>query len=212
VKDLAGKTAVVIGGGHGIGRGIALAMARESMAKLPFDACDVLIIDEFGKNISGTGMDTNIVGRKHRYHVAGPDETPKILRIIIRGLTPQSHGNAIGLGLVEFCHTKLVEAMDPHATFVNGVTSGNVAGAMIPVHYDTDRKLLAAALATIGMTEPADARVMWIRNTLELAEVECSEAYLTQLSQRPELRQLTDLREVPFGTDGNLPNMADLSS
>ena len=189
-----------------------LAMARESMAKLPFDACDVLIIDEFGKNISGTGMDTNIVGRKHRYHVAGPDETPKILRIIIRGLTPQSHGNAIGLGLVEFCHTKLVEAMDPHATFVNGVTSGNVAGAMIPVHYDTDRKLLAAALATIGMTEPADARVMWIRNTLELAEVECSEAYLTQLSQRPELRQLTDLREVPFGTDGNLPNMADLSS
>jgi antitoxin (DNA-binding transcriptional repressor) of toxin-antitoxin stability system len=188
-----------------------LALAQASMAKLPFDECDVLIIDEIGKNISGTGMDTNVVGRKHHYHVAAAEETPKILRIVIRGLTPQSHGNAIGLGLAEFCHTKLVSAMDSQATFVNGVTSGNVAAAMIPVHFETDRELLATALATIGMKEPAHARVMWIRNTLALSELECSEAYLSEIQQRPELQQLTGLRDIPFADDGNLPNMADLS-
>ena len=73
------------------------------MPRLPFDAADILLIDEIGKDISGTGMDTNVVGRKFSDHRAVDDETPKIKRIIVRGLTQNTHRNASGIGLAEFC-------------------------------------------------------------------------------------------------------------
>ena len=187
-----------------------LALATRSMAKLPFDHCDVLIIDEIGKNISGTGFDTNVVGRKLRYHGAGENEFPQVRRIVLRGLTTQSHGNAVGLGLAEFCHSRIVKSMDQRATFLNGITSGNVAAAMIPVHFDTDQELIEAALATIGMVSPTDARLLWIRNTLDLSEIECSDAYLAETSQRDDLQALTPPRPLPLGSDGNLPSIAQL--
>ncbi len=183
-----------------------LALAQRWMARLPFDHADILLIDEIGKEISGSGMDTNIVGRKHYEHDAAPDEFPKIKRIIVRSLSERTHGNATGLGLSEFCLTRAVKAMDARMTWVNVITAGNPSGGMIPPHYDTDRETLEIALGTIGLVEPPRAKLLWIRNTLDLAEVECSETYLETARQRPDLEVLVEPRPLQFDAAGNLPS------
>ncbi len=181
-----------------------LVLAKRWMPKLPFDTADVLVIDEIGKNISGSGMDTNVVGRKFLDHRAADDEWPKVKRIIIRDLSEPTHGNAAGIGMAEFCTTRVVEKTDWRITRINCLTGGHPTGAMTPVFYDADREVLAAALSTIGLTEPAQARLLWIRNTLELAEVECSAAYLDEARGRDDLEILTDPRDLPLDDAGNL--------
>lgn len=182
-----------------------LQEAARLLPRLPFREVDVLIVDEIGKNISGTGMDTNVVGRKFNDHEAMPDEWPKVRRIIVRSLTDQTRGNAAGIGIAEFAKSEAVRRMDTHKTWVNGLTAGHISCAMTPLHYETDRELLDAALPTIGITEPPDAKVLWIKNTLELAEVECSTAYLNAARQRTDLEILTPPRPLPLDDSGNLP-------
>jgi hypothetical protein len=182
-----------------------LALARRWLPRLPFDHADILLVDEIGKEISGCGMDTNVIGRKALIHQAAPHETPKIKRVIVRGLTEQTHGNAAGIGYAEFCLTRAVQAMDRHSTWTNVTTAGYPAVGMVPPHYDTDRETLAVALGTIGLVEPARAKLLWIRNTLDVAEVECSEAYLEAARQRDDLAMLTAPRPLPFDDAGNLP-------
>jgi hypothetical protein len=182
-----------------------LVLAKQWMPKLPFPAADVLLIDEIGKNISGTGMDTNVVGRKFLDHAAAEHEYPKIRNIVLRGLTEETHGNATGLGLAEFCLTRLVEQMDVQVTRTNCLTGGHASGAMIPVHYRTDREVLDAVLPIIGLREPQDARLMWIHNTLDVAEVECSATYLAEARKRPDLEILSDPRPLPLDDRGILP-------
>ncbi|HZZ26461.1 MAG TPA: lactate racemase domain-containing protein [Pirellulales bacterium] len=182
-----------------------LVLAKAWMPRLPFRLVDILIIDEMGKNISGAGIDTNVVGRKQSANKAGDGEFPKVRRIIVRSLTPASHGNAVGIGMVEFCTTRLLQQHDRHATWTNILTSGNLGMVKYPLHYDTDRQLLDAALPTIGLTEPANAKMLWIKNTLHLAEVECSAAYLPEARTRSDLEILTPLRDLPLDAAGNLP-------
>jgi hypothetical protein len=189
-----------------------LVLAKQWMPRLPFKQADLLLIDELGKNISGSGMDTNVVGRKYLDHVAREDEFPKIRNIFIRGLTPETHGNATGIGLAEFALTRAVDAMDRHATRTNCLTGGHATGAMIPLHYETDLEVLDVALPQSGLTDPPDAKLMWIRNTLEVAEVECSAAYLAEAQSRNDLEILTDSRPLPFDGTGTLPNMIEVGS
>ncbi len=182
-----------------------LRQAVAWMPRLPFDKVDVLLVDEIGKNISGAGLDTNVVGRKFNDHAAAPDEVPKVRRIIIRGMSSATHGNAIGLGMTEFCKTSLIEQMDRQATWLNGLIAGHVSAAMQPLHFPTDRELLDAALSTLGLVEPPNARVMWIKNTLDLGELACSTAYLKETDGRADLKILTEPAEFPLDTAGNLP-------
>lgn len=182
-----------------------LQMARRWLPRLPFDQADILLVDEIGKEISGCGMDTNVIGRKALIHQAAPHESPKIKRIIVRGLTEQTHGNATGIGYAQFCLTRAVTAMDRRSTWINVTTSGYPAVGMIPPHYDTDRETIEVALGTIGMTEPHRAKLLWIRNTLDVVEVECSEAYLEAARGSGSLEILTGLRALPLDAAGNLP-------
>ncbi|RMF99971.1 MAG: DUF2088 domain-containing protein [Planctomycetota bacterium] len=180
-----------------------LEQARRLMPKLPFDRADVLIIDRIGKDISGTGLDTNVVGRKRDDHKAVGDERPRIRAICIRGLSPGSHGNAIGIGMAEFCRREAIEAMDREATVVNAMTSNHISAAMLPPDFATDREMLDAALAyTRSNSEP---RVLWIRDTLHLEQIECSAAYLSEAMQRDELEIVVPPRSLPFDAAGNLP-------
>jgi hypothetical protein len=110
-----------------------LVLAKQWMPRLPFDQVDVLTIDEIGKNISGSGLDTNVVGRKYLDHRAADEEYPKVKKIIVRGLTAETHGNAAGIGLAEFCLSRVVEQMNVQATRVNCLTGGHPTGAMIPL-------------------------------------------------------------------------------
>ena len=184
-----------------------LELAKKLMPRLPFDFVDVLLIDRMGKDLSGVGFDPNVAGRKFNDHKAVEGELPKARRICLRGLTPASHGNATGMGMAEFCTSRFLREVDPAATRLNCLVSGHVSAAMPPLDYETDRKMLAAALGTLGLVEPPNAKLIWIADTLHLAELECSAAYLDEAQRRNELEILTDLRELPFGTDGNLPDI-----
>ena len=188
-----------------------LVLAKQWMPRLPFDQVDVLTIDEIGKNISGSGLDTNVVGRKYLDHRAADEEYPKVKKIIVRGLTDETHGNAAGIGLAEFCLSRVVEQMNMQATRVNCPTGGHPTGAMIPLDYETDRETLDMALSTIGLIPPQESRLMWIRDTLDVAEVECSAVYLEEAQQRSDLEVLTPLRDMPFDGDGNLPEVHALA-
>jgi Lactate racemase N-terminal domain len=182
-----------------------LVLAKKWMPRLPFGNVDILIIDEMGKNISGAGIDTNVVGRKRGLLQAGKDEYPKVKRIIVRSLTEASHGNAVGLGYVDVCKTSLLNSHDRHATWTNIITSGNLGGMKYPMHFETDREILDVALPSIGLTPPQDAKVLWIKNTLHLKEVECSATYLADAKRRDDLEILTPLGDLPLDSSGNLP-------
>jgi hypothetical protein len=183
-----------------------LTLAKQWLPRLPFDFAHILLIDEIGKDISGAGMDTNVVGRKFRDGGQAFNETPKIRRIIVRGLSKATHGIAHGVGIADFCKTRVVHETDLKGTWINGLASGSVAISAFPLHFETDRELLDKSLAIIGLVEPQDAKLMWIKNTLDLAEVECSAAYLEEARGRADLEVLTGLRDLPLDGDGNLPD------
>ena len=187
-----------------------LVLAKRWMPRLPFEAGDILLVDEMGKNISGTGMDTNVIGRKFAWHSAGPGETPKIGNICVRGLTHETHGNAVGMGMVEFALTRAIEQMDMDITRINCLTGGGPVGGMIPFHYDTDREVLDAALPLIGWKPPTQARLMWIRNTLDVEELECSVMYLDEARDRDDLEILIEPRPLPLDRHGMLPEVKSL--
>lgn len=188
-----------------------LSLAKRLMPRLPFDRADLLLIDRIGKNISGTGLDTNVVGRKFNDRCAAPDELPKIKLIAVRGLTPQTHGNAVGLGIAEFCRSCVLDEMDSDATRLNAIVAGHVSAAMLPVDYATDREILETALSTVGLVEPPDARVLWIHNTLELAEAACSAAYWPEAQRRADLEILHPPRDLPLDAAGQLADLPQWS-
>jgi hypothetical protein len=183
-----------------------LVLAKKWIPRLPFDRCHVLLVDQMGKNISGTGMDTNVIGRKYNDHKAMEDEWPKVKVLVARSLTEETHGNATGVGMAEFCTTRLIKQIDERKTRINCLTGGHVAAGMHPFDYETDREILDIALPTIGLAEPPNAKVLWIHNTLDLVEVECSEAYLAEARTKPNLEILTEPRAMPFDAAGNLPD------
>jgi hypothetical protein len=182
-----------------------LALARRWLMRLPFHEADLLVIDEIGKNISGSGMDTNVVGRKRalRSQPAAPDQ-PQMRHIFIRGLTEKTHGNAAGIGLADFTTTRLIQGMDYRATRINCLTAGYPEGAILPVHFDTDREVIDAALAIAGTRSVNEARIMRIRNTLELEELHVSESCLAE-KRCTEFAPMGPAREMSFDAAGNLP-------
>jgi hypothetical protein len=188
-----------------------LLLARQWMARLPFPAVDVLLVDRIGKDISGIGCDTNVIGRKFNNRKAVEGETPQVKRICFRGLTPQTHGNAIGIGLAEFVKSQLLRETDFHATRLNAIVSGDIGATMVPPDFETDRELLQTALGTIGLAPTERARLLWIADSLHLTEVECGAAYLDAARQRSDLEILTGLRELPFDAAGELPEMTALA-
>ncbi len=187
-----------------------LKLAKGWMPRVPFDQVDLLLIDEMGKNISGTGMDTNVVGRKFEDHRAVEGETPKVRAIALRGLTPETHGNAVGMGLAELCKSSMLRQTDLEATRLNAITASHLPAAMPPLDYETDREILDVAMQTMGLVEPPDCKLLWISNTLELVEVECSVAYLEATRRRDDLEILTPPRPLPLDAEGNLPGMKTL--
>ncbi|MDP6079202.1 MAG: lactate racemase domain-containing protein [Arenicellales bacterium] len=187
-----------------------LVLAKQWMPRLPFKQADLLVVDQIGKNISGSGMDSNVVGRKFLEHRAGDDEWPKVRTIFLRGLTEETHGNATGIGMAEFALTRAVDAMDIAITRRNCITGGSPTGAMIPLHYQTDQEVLEATLPEMGLTAVPDTKVMWIHNTLEVSELECSVAYLDEARQSNEIEILSEPRPLPLDNNGNLPDVTEL--
>jgi len=180
-----------------------LIESKDLMGRLPFDTLDLLIVDWMGKNISGTGMDTNVIGRMMQNFEPEP-EKPAILRIFVRDLTDESDGNATGVGLADFATTRLVEKYDRHSTYMNGITALGPQKSKIPFYYDTDREAIEVALSTVGLTPPEQAKVVRVENTLKLTEVDVSEALLDDAKLRSDLEVVGEMKSFEFDSDGNL--------
>lgn len=170
------------------GEAVLLETARENMPRLPVDKLDVLIIDEIGKNISGTGMDTNIVGR---IRIEGESEPlhPKIGRIVVLGLSQATNGNAYGMGLADFTTKKLVGAIDYKSTYANVIATTFVERAKIPVIAEDEDEAVALAIQTCGAEDASSARVVRIKNTLQLEEIEVSQSVLDLVADKVEILQ-----------------------
>ena len=180
-----------------------LVEAKSLMGRLPFDELDLLIVDWVGKNISGTGMDTNVIGRMMQNFEPEPAK-PAILRIFVRDLTEESDGNATGIGLADFTTTRLVNQIDRRATYMNGITALGPQKSKIPFYYDTDKEAISVALDTIGLTAPEDARVIRIESTLRLTELDISEALLADAKLHSSLKVIGEPEPFDFDAAGNL--------
>jgi hypothetical protein len=180
-----------------------LRQAKTWMARLPFDRVDLLIVDEMGKDISGSGMDTNVIGR-HTTFFEPRFETPRITFIVVCDLTPNTYGNATGIGNANFTTRRLADKVDWNATYLNCLTACAPDGARLPPVLDTARDAVAVALSCLGLDRPEQARVLRIRNTLRLAEVDVSEAFLAEVARRDDLTLVSDPAPLDFAPDGAL--------
>ncbi len=188
-----------------------LEQAKQLMARLPFDQLDVLIIDEMGKNISGTGMDTNVIGRIMFVGEQEP-ERPRITRILVMDLTGASHGNATGVGLADYIPQRLADKIDRKAVSTNCIAAMTPEKGRIPIALPSDRDAVQAALQTIGTVEPAQARVVHIRNTLELSTIAVSDALLSEVAKQPHLELIGDAAPLAFNEDGTLVRLENFDS
>ena len=188
-----------------------LKLAIQWLPRLPFPVADLLIIDQIGKNISGTGLDTNVVGRKYNDHAGTDRDTVRCKRIFVRGLTEETHGNATGIGISEFTNQRTADAIDRKITAINCITGLHPTAAMIPIAYETDRDAISQALHTCGLVEPPNAKVIQIKDTLHLADVLVSEKYLDELSGRNDLERLSEPDEMAFDAHGPLRAVDDLA-
>jgi hypothetical protein len=180
-----------------------LNYARSLMPRLPVADLDALIVEEIGKNYSGTGLDTNIIGRLRIEGVSEP-ESPSIKRIAALELSKESHGNANGVGLVDIVTQKLVDEIDKRATFLNCVTTGFLMRGATPVHFDTEREVAEALLASLGSKPAREVRLMQISDTLHLSESLASTALLEELRDRSDVRIIGPASSMSFTEDGRL--------
>jgi hypothetical protein len=182
-----------------------LARALELMPHFPFDEIDVLIVDEMGKNISGAGLDPNIINRMRVFRV--PDLPGTAIRVVtVLDLTSESHGNATGIGLADVTTRRLVEKIDFEATYINGFTSGlgAIERISLPVVAPSDRAAIMTSLRVCGRPDCLTARIVRIKNTLELREIDVSEGLLGEAETLPSLTPVSPLFDLPFNTEGRL--------
>lgn len=176
--------------------------AKELLPKLFFDQLEVLIIDEIGKNISGDGMDPNITGRYPTpYAHGGPD----VNKMVVLDLTPQTEGNANGVGTADFTTQRLVDKMDLEVTYANGLTSTVVAPTKIATTLPNDKEAIQAAVKTSNVLDFNQAKIVRIKNTLVLSQIEVSEALFEYVKQHPQMELASEPYDLPFDEHGNLP-------
>ena len=174
-----------------------LVRAREIMPGIPLKTFDILIVDEMGKNISGTGMDTNVIGFWRRF---GGVKDPDYITLIVLSLTPESHGNAMGIGLADLIPERLAAAIDRRTTWTNAMTSQWSMGR-IPITFPTDRDCIQAALSH---HEKGTPRVIRIKNTLELEQLAVSESCLPAIHSLTGIDIAGEPRQLAFDKDGAL--------
>ena len=176
-----------------------LAAARGAMARLPFAAADVLVVDEIGKDVSGVGMDPNVVGRGHD----GPrSHGPAVQRIVVRGLTPATEGNACGIGVADFGLRRCVDAVDTRKTWMNEITAKTTEGGRLPIALVTDRETLGAAIASCVAVDVASARFARVRSTKHMELLLVSEALLPDVLASGSCEVVEPLHPIAFDADG----------
>jgi len=178
-------------------------IAKRQMPQLYFDEIDVLIIDEMGKNISGAGFDPNITGRNRRF--VKWNFGPRVKKIVVLGLTHETHGNATGMGGADIITMRLFKEIDIPSTYANIITSMNLDGGAIPIVMNTECEAIQLAVKTVVRVKPENCRIVRIRNTLEIAQIQVSEPLLAEVRARPEQFQIVSpAAAFAFDSQGRL--------
>jgi hypothetical protein len=178
----------------------ALQLARTLVPRIPFPSFHLLVVDEMGKNISGTGMDTKVIGRGVELP---PGEAPKISMIYVRDLTRDSGGNAVGMGSADVIHERLYQKIDFEKTYLNARTALHPTGARLPIHLPSDREAFDLTLGHLGSPEPEEQRIVWIRNTLTLDRIAVSAPLAREAARLPRWRLLEKAYSAEFDAAGN---------
>jgi len=175
-----------------------LKLANSLLPRVPFDPLDLLIVDELGKNVSGSGMDYNVVGMWRRL---GGEKRPDFRQIAVLGITPQSEGNGLGVGIAGFTTRRVFDSLDLQKTYMNGLTAGALDAIKIPIVMASDLTACEAALKAANPSGPP--RVAWIKNTLELQDLLVSEALLSEVVGLPTLVVEGEPAELAVDDAGN---------
>ena len=178
--------------------------ARQFAPALPFEEADILIIDEMGKDISGTGFDTKVVGRIGLPLVAAEPTSPRIKRIMVCDLTEGSEGNAVGVGIVDIITQRLLDKIDMDALNINTITGVCPEIGKIPLAVKNDREAVEIAIKCVGLIPKDKLKIMRIKNTALLSEVVVSESYQEELAKRSDLEVVMEKKAMEFDTAGNL--------
>ncbi|HEV2426172.1 MAG TPA: DUF362 domain-containing protein [Terriglobia bacterium] len=178
-----------------------LALAKSMVPRIPFSKLDLLVVDEIGKNISGSGMDTKVIGRGIPF---APGEAPEIRMIYARDLTEESGGNGLGASLADIIHERLYRKIDFAKMHVNGRASLHPAVVGVPMWFGADRDALEFALRAIGSPEPGEQRAAWIRNTLCLDRILVSESLAAEADGLDGWRVAAAGREIGFDGAGDV--------
>lgn len=183
---------------------VEIELLEEAKARIPklfFEQIDVLVVDEIGKEISGDGMDPNVVGRYPTpYAYGGPD----VNKIVILDLTDETEGNANGIGTADFTTRHCVNKVDYEKIYANGLTSTVVAPTKIPTTLDSDKQAFQAAIKTSNILDFTQVRLVRIKNTLEVGVIEVSEAMLPEVKQNPNLQVVSEAYKLAFNDEGIL--------
>ncbi|MEK8129865.1 DUF362 domain-containing protein [Paenibacillus filicis] len=178
-----------------------LEVAKARLPKILFDQIDVLVIDYIGKNISGDGMDPNVTGRYPTpYAHGGPD----VSKMVVLDLTPETKGNANGVGTADFTTQRLVDKTNLAATYANGLTSTVCAPTKIATTLENDYYAIKAAVKTCNILDYTKCRLVRIQDTLHLGEIEISVNLLEEAQQHPDIEVISEPYELPFNEQGNL--------
>lgn len=178
-----------------------LRKSASLMPSLPVSDIDLLIVDEIGKNYSGTGMDTNIIGRLRILGVEEPSK-PNIKYILASDLSEESHGNALGIGLADLTTRRLFDKIDFQKMNENVITSSFLHRAMIPIVLDSEERALEVALRSTWGVASQQARIVRIPNTLSLETIYVSESVLPEIEQHADIEIVGELEHFHFDDDG----------
>jgi hypothetical protein len=184
-----------------------LKEAWHLLGRIPFDFLHLLIVDQIGKEVSGTGMDPNVIGRMYFFPNEEP-KSPRYIRILVRDLTETTAGNAVGMGLADFSTRRLAKKINFQYTYTNALTGLSPMRSKMPIIFETDREAIEGALKTIGLTDPPDAKVARIKNTLDLEYLYASETLLPEIRQRSDLEVVGGPLAFQFSAQGDLVDEA----
>lgn len=175
--------------------------AKSNLPKICFDKFDVLIIDEIGKDITGTGLDTNIVGRYHTPYASGG---PKITKMIVLDLTEKSHGNGNGIGIVDFTTRRLFDKLILDQMYPNSITSTVQETIKIPMIIKNDKLAIQAAIKTCNLYDKTTVKIVRIKNTLHLGYIYISESLIDEAKKDNRLEIMEEPHDFNFDEMGNL--------
>ena len=187
-----------------------LELVKSWMGRVPVETLDLLIVDQMGKNISGTGMDTKVINRS--IHGGGNCFTtaPIVHRVFAREMHDMSYGNAVGVGSADVISDRLLAKIDWDATYVNSLTACTPPGIRTPIHFPTDYECVSKIGRTAGRLDLRDLTIGWIANTNELGLLALSENLFDEIRKNPGVEVVSEPMELPFNAEGNLPYLDKL--